>query len=136
MNPATGIGAARKTKLRRYWSDAESKRTGCRICDAPAQLHHLSGREYDPERDCFECRYYLPSDRESMDCTTCKSTGRILYVRPGSVIPLCPDHHTAHHSRGKLDLIPYTSYAEQASVVSDLGIERAYRILSGGGAAA
>ena len=136
MSPAAGIGA-RKTRLKRYWADAEHKRGECRIagCEQPGELHHLSGRANDPERDCpwceGDCLERSPGLPDDTPCETCHGTGMVLYVRADSVAPLCPAHHTAHHTQGKLDLSPHLTNEEAACVVLDLGLERAYRTLTG-----
>jgi len=77
-------------------------------------MAHLSARAYDPLS--VDPRF----DR---------------YVRPESVIPLCgpaTDTTTCHGKQhaGTLDLVPHTTNREQASVVIDVGIERAYKLLT------
>jgi hypothetical protein len=133
--PAAGIGA-KKVKLRRYWSDAESKRTGCRVCGDPAELHHVSGRANDPERLCPDCHgSCLEVGIGPELCPACKGHGYVLYVRPESVAPLCSMHHREHHDHGTLDLIPHLTNEEAACAVLDLGLQRAYMNLSGEGRA-
>lgn len=107
----------KRTRLRRDWSDAEAKRGPCRVCGETwnVELAHLSAREYAP-----------PSDKHGMD----------RYVRPESVIPLCGPAtttttcHGMQHA-GVLDLVPYLSNEEAASVVLDLGLQAAYTRLGG-----
>ena len=43
---------------------------------------------------------------------------------------MCIECHMAYDAH-KLDLLPYLNYAEQAKVVADLGIVRAYKRLTG-----
>lgn len=105
-----------RKRIRRDWSDANEKREACRVCGTHSgvEMAHLSARAYDP-----------PSDKPGFD----------RYVRPESVIPLCgpaTDTTTCHgkqHDR-ELDLIPHTTKEEQASVVLDMGLQRAYEWLA------
>lgn len=144
MTPATGIGA-KKVKLRRYWTDAIAKRDAegcCRFCGTTQGIEfaHLSGREFDEERDCPFCKGLgsLGSQHHAPECPECKGAGRVLYVRPESGIPLCGPStttstcHARQHAH-ELDLIPVLTNEEAACAVLDLGLHRAYRELSGAG---
>ena len=51
-------------------------------------------------------------------------------IDPNGIVPLCVECHMAYDAH-KLDLLPYINYAEQAKVVADLGIVRAYKRLTG-----
>jgi hypothetical protein len=75
-------------------------------------------------------------------CRVCKATGRLeaahtisrsydrAVVRDDDIVPLCDTCHRKYDAR-TLDLIPYTTYAEQASAVSHVGISRALKRLGG-----
>jgi len=80
-------------------------------------------------------------DSES-ECRVCGSNYMVeaahtSYVRfdgntvdPERIVPLCKQCHMAYDSHS-LDILAYLSYEEQAVVVKDLGIVRAYKRLTG-----
>jgi hypothetical protein len=51
-------------------------------------------------------------------------------VNPERIIPLCKQCHMKYDAHS-LDILAYLSYDEQAIVVRDLGIVRAYKRLTG-----
>lgn len=89
---------------KRDWKDANEKRDYCRVCgETNAELAHITGRKFDPLKPGTSTRY----------------------VRPESVVPLCPGCHSAY-DRHELDLLPHLQADEQVSAVTDLGLYRAY----------
>lgn len=133
---------------RRYWLDALAKRDAegcCRVCGSTQNVEtaHLSGREHDPVLPCPLCADgFTENDYtgEREPCAACNATGLVRYVRPESIVPLCGpsvDTGTCHNLQheGALELIPRLSNDEAACMVADVGLERAYRSLSGTGRA-
>jgi hypothetical protein len=57
-------------------------------------------------------------------------------VRPGigenqdNIVPLCRTHHRAY-DEGQLDLLPYLTRTEQATAVFLVGLEAAYKRITG-----
>ena len=148
MRPANGIGAKRNAPPR-LWDDAIAKKereAECRNPDCAGkghtlEFHHLSGRENDPVLPCPRCSDGFVDDdytAERVPCEACQSTGLVRYVRPESGIPLCgpvTTTGTCHNlAEGhELDCLPFLTNEEAACAVLDLGLERAYRNLSGEG---
>lgn len=135
----------KRSQPKRNWSEAIAKRDsegGCRVCGSRVRVEfaHLSGRVYDPKRDCIGCQGVGEIEDihtgATRTCSDCKGIGTVRYVRPESGIPLCGPVtvlgtcHGLQHS-GRLDLIPYVTPEEAACAVLDLGLERAYWKLRG-----
>jgi hypothetical protein len=90
----------------RNWKKARQKvdlEGGCRVCgsDYMIEAAHSS---------------YIRFDDNTVD--------------PDRVIPLCKQCHMKYDAH-ELDILAYISYEEQAIVVRDLGIVRAYKRLTG-----
>lgn len=85
--------------MKRDWSDANEKRTSCRVCGNPAvELAHVIGRSNDRPQD-----------------------GRtVVWVNPDSVVPLCREHHTEYDAH-QLDLMSRLTMDEQVQSVRDAG---------------
>jgi len=76
------------------------------------------------------------------ECRVCQSDYMVeaahsSYVRfddnvvdPMRIVPLCKECHMKYDAHN-LDILAYLSYEEQAIVVNDLGIVRAYKRLTG-----
>jgi len=99
---------------KRDWSDAEAKRTFCRVCGiANPELAHVIGRARDKPK------------RPHM---------KTLWVNPDAVVPLCgpfPEGCHGAYDRHELDLLPYLTRQEQARAVLDAGgLELARRRLA------
>lgn len=92
-------------KLKRDWTDAEEKRTYCRICGtfSNVELAHVMGRKYDQPK--------TPGSKT-------------LYVHPDSVVPLCgpfPEGCHGDQEHGRVDLLPYLTPDEQLRAVYEAG---------------
>jgi hypothetical protein len=108
--------------VKRDWSRALMKKQWegrCRICGSrdAIELAHTVGRQYDEKK-------LRPADDPT------KPAVAYLDVDPDDVVPLCRTHHAAYDAR-EVDLLPYLSLAEQQRAVAHVGIERAYRRLTG-----
>jgi hypothetical protein len=107
--------------VKRDWKRAVAKvrKEGrCRVCKRPAGVEaaHTTGRENDEPGD----------------------DARVLLVNPDSIVPLCgpaTDTRTCHgrYDAHRLDLLPYLSRDEQVQAVREVGLEAAYRRLTGAG---
>jgi hypothetical protein len=114
----------------RDWTDARLKveREGkCRNCsqlleDVPIEADHTIGRRYDEPKKCAACNGGGVRADGRADCGICSGAGHLkqLYVDPDGICPLCADCHRAKH-RGKLELLPLLTPAEQAYAVLKLG---------------
>jgi hypothetical protein len=100
---------------RRDWSDAEAKRTYCRVCGSfkHLELAHTMGRLHDKPK---------------------VEGGRTLWVNPHSVIPLCgpfPEGCHGAYDHHQLDILSFLTLQEQAQAVLEAGgIELARRRLA------
>lgn len=86
---------------RRIWEDARAKLNAegaCRLCGSERALQaaHVIGRIHDEPR------------------------GKLLYVKPERIIPLCPRDHAAY-DRHEADILPVLTTAEQVQAVADTG---------------
>ena len=115
----------KSTTRRTDWSEALDKRSEegcCRVCRGfggwedgefvgSIECAHLVGRKHDPvERG--------------------PRGGQVRVVPREATIPLCSQCHYQYDSH-LLDIIPFTTWPEQAFAVSKLGIQRAYERLGG-----
>ncbi len=115
----------KRTQPRRDFSEALDKKDSegcCRVCRRPDGLlvdgmklrlecAHLAGRKYDPVE-------------------VGPRGGEIQVVPHEATIPLCNECHGLFDQR-RIDVVPFTTWPEQAYVVSCVGIARAYKRLSG-----
>lgn len=128
----------------RKWDDARAKvdeEAACRGCGRPVHVlerlgfrleaAHITGRAND------RLMYLAYVDAE-WGWVLREQPGRVLYVAPVRVVPLCgpaTDHRTCHHKydHHKMDLLPKLTREEQAQAVLDMGtISLAFRRLTGG----
>lgn len=131
----------------RYWNDARARNVeACRVCGLGnesgrrIELAHVVGRTHDPEIACPTCSPYAEDDWQDhrARCPTCKGEGRVRYVHPLAVVPLCSivvgkksDGCHWRFDQGRLDLLPYLTIGEQAHAVGLIGIVGAFQRTTG-----
>ncbi len=115
----------KRTATNRDWSEAIDKRAEegcCRTC------RRVGGITVDGELLALECAHLAGRKYDPVEVGP--RGGEVRVVPREATIPLCNECHGLFDER-RLDVISFTTWPEQAYVVSCLGLVRAYERMGG-----